>query len=216
MKRVVLAILGLLLSTAVLRADSLVITRPTNGTDSVNWSQLGSPSTSIPNPFSFITANGVSGNGTYATGNGDYGNHGSVYLQGANWAGNFTHGDYVNWTENEGAITLNFARGYTQIGAQIEEDSWGAFTAQICDVNGCFTEDGVSNGKDDGSAIYIGIFSDSPIDWVTFSLKSASYRRDDFAIDEVTLNTPEPGTLLLMASGLATMAAFLRRRFARR
>src|ERR1035438_10218925 len=54
MKRIFLAILVLLVSAAVMRADSVVTTEPT-GTDWVYWSQLGPTFTTIANPFSFTT-----------------------------------------------------------------------------------------------------------------------------------------------------------------
>ena len=81
MKRIFLAILVLLVSAAVMRADSGVTTEPI-GTDSVVWSQLGSPYTAIPNPFDFTTTDGVAGTGNYASGTGD------VMQQTNTWSGN--------------------------------------------------------------------------------------------------------------------------------
>jgi hypothetical protein len=204
-------------------ADNLVTVRPA-GTDSVDWSQLGPSGTAIPSTFSFTTANSVAGTGSYANPGNTYGQYGQpgevgvVVQQGVSWNGAFASGDYANWNENTGALTLNFAQGYSQIGAQIMSDFWGAYTAQICDANGCFTEDGTSSGNGDNSAIYLGISSDTPINWITFSLTNAVASPDDFAINAMTLDaspTPEPSSLLLFGSGLVGLAGALRRKYAR-
>ena len=228
MSKISFVLIAFLLSALTVHADSLVTVRPA-GTDSVYWSQLGPDQTPIPSPFSFTTTNGVSGTGSYA-----YpayseqiytdwsGEVGGIAQQGFDWGGNFSNGDLLNWTEYSGALTLTLTQGYSQIGAQIESGDWYNFTAQICDANGCFTENGYSAGTNDNSAIYLGI-AGSDITWVTFSLtydEENPNNINNFAINEVTLDssetvTPEPGSLLLFGTGLVGLAGALRRRFVR-
>ncbi len=182
-------------STTVAYADSLVTVRPV-GSDSVDWSQLGGVYADIPQTFNFTTANSVAGTGVLAGGDG------SVRFENDGWGGNFAVGDPLVYTQGYGPLTLTFASGYTQIGAQIQGNYYGGFTAEICDSVSCFTEDGTSNGNNDGSAIYIGISSATPITSVTFSLSDAPYgSTGDFAIDGLTLGAAHAGAFEPGAAG---------------
>jgi len=217
MRQISFALIAILMGALTASADSLVTVRPA-GTDSVYWSYLGPDLTQIFSPFSFTTTNGVAGSGIYV--NAVSGSPGAVFLQGYDFHGNFNPGDLVNYNGGNGPIKLSFTQGYSQIGAQIEDGDFGTFTAQICDNNGCFSENGDGVNDNNGSAIYLGI-SGSDITWVTFSLTSASNGYPNFlAINQVTLDgtettTPEPGSLLLFGTGLVGLAGVLRRKFAR-
>lgn len=233
MKKLALVLAFLLVCAATSRAqDTLVTTAPT-GTDSVDWTQFGpAPTSFIDNSFSgtfsFTTTDSVAGTGTWAGGLGA----GEVVTEGNGWFGNFQNGATLNYDEDSGPLTLTFTgAGYTQVGVQIQPNSYGAFTAQICDNtdNVCFTEDGNSTNGEDNSAIYIGISNTSPINSVTFGLTSVpppSINNDyaindpnDFAISDVTLvgpqvvNVPEGGAsllYLLLAGASLCGAIFLR------
>ncbi|MGD0860215.1 MAG: PEP-CTERM sorting domain-containing protein [Terracidiphilus sp.] len=225
MRKLALVLAVFLVGASTARADSLETSRPA-GTDSVDWSHLGADNTGVPASFSFTTTDGVAGTGSYLNPKSSFkyfGGVGAVTEEGAgSFGSDFAPGDFLNWTDNSGPLTLTFPdETYTQIGAQIDTLSLGYFTAEICDAHGCFSETGDAGELNNGSAIYIGIDSSTPVNWVTFSLTSASGGNpQDFAIDDVTLDggkavTPEPGSLLLLGTGLVGLAGALRRKLAR-
>lgn len=223
MRKTLLALLALFMGALTANADSLVTARPT-GTDLIDWSQLGPALSAIPAIFYFTTTDGVTGSGSYANPASSFKYVGTAGEVMQNFNGlnvNFGHSDYANWTQNSGPLTLNFSQGYSQAGAQVQTDFQGAFTAQICDINGCFTENGMTVSGGNNGAIYIGIDSVSPINWVTFSLTQSTYfGTGDFMINQVTLDapesaTPEPSSFLFLGTGLVGFAGALRRKFAR-
>jgi hypothetical protein len=220
----------LLVCAAASRAqDTLVTTAPT-GTDSIDWTQFnadpndGLIDVSLSGTFSFTTTDSVAGTGTWGAGGLGAG---LVVTEGNGWFGNFQNGATLNYDEYSGPLTLSFTGpGYTQVGVQIQPDSYGDFTAQICDNTDsvCFIEDGTSTNAEQNTAIYIGLSNTSPISSVTFSLTSVSGDNpnvSDFAVSDVTLgeqpivNVPEGGAsllYLLLAGASLCGAVFLRRR----
>lgn len=190
----------LLAGALVAHADTLITNAPVP-TDTLSWSQLGSDGASIPNSFDFTTDGGVTGEGQYqGTGSGEV-----AVANGSNWVStNFPTGDFLNFTEGNGPLTLTFDQNYYEMGAEIQSDDFGAFVAGICDSNGsCFSEDSDLNGD----AMYIGIQSEMPFDSLTFDLLYSSEGDvNSFAIDSVNLvSTPEPNALLLLGSGLVLL-----------
>jgi hypothetical protein len=190
-------------------------TRPATG-DIINWGQLGPPSPTVfPTPQNFTSTSGVGGTATLAN-NGN----GAIYKQGGNFLGNFADGDLVFYTMRSGPLTLNFDTPLSTVGAQIDANTYGVFTAEIqaFDNNvplGTFTEDGTVTTSNDNSAIFLGVADTTEdITSIVYSLTAAPGDLTDFAINQVSIvpvaATPLPGTLF--ASGLGLMGWLARRR----
>jgi hypothetical protein len=203
-----------------------------NPTDNINWSQLasGNPDTVFGTPQNWTS--------TGATDTGEIGVIGptnfTVTQQSSTWNGNFNPGDSLIWnqdvnnfTGNAGAIGVLFlGHDVSAGGAQIQADLFGAFTATVnaFDINGnlidSFSEAGNSNSNGDGSAIFIGIseLGVADIHFLTFTVVDVNGNNDE-AIDTTFFNsgisTPEPGSFLLLGSGLLGLVAYGRRRLGR-
>jgi hypothetical protein len=184
------------------------LTRVTNraalgGNDAIDWSQLGSASTAVANPFTATSAGGVTATGTIPTG---------ILArvdQGNGWNGSFAPGDAVLWTNaNPGPLSLVFSTPVFGAGAQIEANYFGAFTARIEAFNasgtslGYFDVDGTSAPAGDNSAIFVGVLdSTADIKKLVFNVtKTANSAITDFAINKLSLQTtaaPVPTPALL-------------------
>src|ERR1017187_623447 len=137
MKKTLLLMFVACMCVAVAEAGviSLVTTRV--GSDTVNWAQLGPDDTPISNPFSAVSTGGIA-----ITGRFNGGGTGSAVVEGATWTGNFTLGDALVWTTDlsgqpgQGPLSLAFSKSLNEIGAQIQADFFGAFTARLDAYNG--------------------------------------------------------------------------------
>src|SRR5262245_60163718 len=108
-----------------------ITTRPSTG-DIIDWRQLeasGGGPTPVSTPQDLTSTSGVQG-----TVNSDNG-IGSVWVNGGNFLGNFAPGDRVFYTgtnssDVSGSLTLTFDTPVSTVGAQIDMNTYGAFTAQ--------------------------------------------------------------------------------------
>lgn len=202
------AALALVTSSAALDADY-----------SIDWSQFGARGTVVSSGAGFTsTPLGITGTVTSETG-GDM----LRATQGVDWNGNFATGSELLWSNNAGPFTMAFGAAVFGGGAYVQANFYGPFTAQIEAFNGVtslgtVTAEGVS-GADPGTALFIGVVdSTADVTKLVFSLTSAASSPTDFSIDTLLIDStgprqvPAPGTIPLVAAGLAGVLAAARRR----
>jgi hypothetical protein len=115
-------------------------------------------------------------------------------------------------------IRLLFTSGLPvyDAGAAIQADFFGAFVATICaygnNNSDCWSEAGVSNSNGDSSAIVIGVKEPWQITTLDFTVVDINGNNDE-AIGSLYLSSvPEPGTIMLLGSGVLGLAGMLRRK----
>lgn len=169
-----------------LAAPSLVTSRPAlAGNDFVDWSGFGPQSTVVPN-LSTLSSNSAAVTVTVSDASGPL-----VRIdQSSGWNGNFAPGDALLWSQATGPMVIEFSVPVSAAGAQIQNDSFGPFTAQI-DVFDpsssplvTFMVAGNSDSAADNSAIFVGVQDTSA------TIKRIEYRmvsNQDFTINRLDL-----------------------------
>ena len=232
MKKILLIAIAFFSLGAVANADTFGVfgsRAAQNPTDILDWSQLGPAFTQLGTPQLVSTFEG----NPALVGN----INGSDFLrvdEGNGWVGNFDYGESLVWTGNSnfgvgglGPFAIVLGNPVGSFGFTIQADLYGPFTATVeaLDVHGnplfSYTASGVSNGLENGSALFIGLGDRTGVNIgvVEISTNSGSGNpawANDFAIDDpsftYTTATPEPGSILLLGSGLLGMGGVLRRK----
>jgi hypothetical protein len=187
-------------------ADSLVeITSEgaLNANDSATWAQLGANATALSTSFNANSTGSVGITGALV----GSGSLVSVVCPASpcSWSSTdvagFQGGDSVIWTADtasggNGPLTLTFGTSVTGVGALIQADGPGQFTAQIQLFNGktmlhSFTTTSDSNGD----AVFLGAIDNTAahITSVAYNLTACTGVCSDFAIDTLFLNTSGGG-----------------------
>jgi hypothetical protein len=197
------------------------------GSDFLDWSVVGPSSTSVPNPF-VITSNGGVNVTLSKTQSTDF-----VQVdQSTFWSGNFAPFAPLLWTgdfnNSPNVVRLLFGGpGIMGGGAQIQADTFGAFTARIEAFDstltslGFFDVNGNSTANGDDTAIFLGISdTTTPIYAIEFSLVAAqsnilgsfAINQFDFSPADATPAVPEAASLAVWSLLTAAAAIGLKSR----
>jgi hypothetical protein len=211
--RAIVAVLFTLSSVPAFAGSISLVTNRADipGSDGINWGTLGGDFTPLASPFDALTQEGglvtVSGAPAFAL------------FEGATYNADFLPTDIVlslfdleEFDVVSGAIRLTFDRPYWAVGAQIQSNFFGGFTAyleafdQLGVSYGLVSLNGTNNGDGDGSAPFLGVRSSLRDIWaVEFRLG------DGMAINQVSM-VPEPVTLGLVLLGAGVLGLRRRRR----
>ena len=140
----------------------------------------------------------------------------------APWHGNFAPGDFLVYNGPQfgsvaAPLRLPFAQPVAGVGAQIGLNAFDqAFVAELKlfdaagSLIGDFIVQGFAAATGDNSAVFLGARNSSAtIQRAEFSVLGSN----DFALNQLSLvATPEPGTMLLFATGGLALLGYARRR----
>ena len=188
----------------------------------VDWCQnfgCSNDYTEYPTPQAWVASDGVH---TGTVGLVDT-QQGFYNLQdGTSWNGAFSSGmglvyNGASFGNTPADIAVTFDQGETGVGAYIQANFFGPFTAAITlyDINyqplGTFETTGTSSYAP-GTALFLGAWADTAGEVYAAQFDVVDqFGNDDFAIGEV-LTTPEPASMGLIGAGLLGLVALARRR----
>ncbi|RJP88862.1 MAG: IPTL-CTERM sorting domain-containing protein [Desulfobacteraceae bacterium] len=180
-------------SVPVFAAPAIVTSRAAlGGDDFIDWSDLGSSFTVVADPFAISSDSGDI-DATVSNPTGQFERRDQVGPGCSGWSGVFNPCDALLWTQDTvGPMVIVFDPPVAAAGAQIQSDTFGAFTARIDVYNsansliGSFSLGGTSSGAGDNSAIFLGASdpAGATIARIEYSCNTVS---SDFAINQLDL-----------------------------
>ena len=218
MKKFLLVAIAFLSFPILAQADSFTVnaTRADqNPTDIIDWG------VNVPDGTSALGPLAVSSFGLINATLSSSGNVFSGFTNGIDVFGNFDSGESLLYNNAGGAVTVAFAPGSNvqSVGFEIQDENFGPFTGELDVYNGStllmtLGLAGLSNQNLDGSALFMGLTDNTGANITSVVINTGS---GDFLIDDVSLTTgaptatPEPGSILLLGSGLLGLAGVRRK-----
>lgn len=192
--------------------------------DLIDWGDLGPNGTLVGNPFATTSSGGL-GAAVSKDSSEDF----QVLVQGDGWAGNFSPGDSVLWTNSYpsvsfNAITLVFDDPVMGAGANIQQVNALAFFTGVIEAYdstntllALVSAIGTSNANGDGSALFLGLKgTEANIKRIRFYLTAAPFNYiGSYGINQVGVvrptapppsAAPEPATAVPAALVLLIVA----------
>lgn len=197
--------------------------------DVFDWGQLGPDQSYIDTPALVFSTGGTN---AALVGNLNGGQF-LTAVSGGGWSGDFSAGENLVWTGNPnlgfgsgGPFEILLLNPVGGIGFGIQTDLYGPFIAYVdiydsgLNYMTTFSILGNSGNSMAGNNLFIGIQDKTAVNIGAIVISTESgdpLFANDFAINAVGFNytTPEPGTLVMLGSGLLGAAGMLRRKLGR-